>query len=377
MAVTRLMLTEFRSYPRLRLDVDGGPVVLTGPNGAGKTNLLEAVSFLSPGRGLRQARLGEATRQGGNAPWAVAARICNPAGEVEVGTGLTLSAGTGPADAVSERRVVRVDGRTAAGPAALAGLLTMTWLTPQMDRLFMEGASGRRRFLDRIVFGFEPEHARRVSAYEKAMRERNRLLKEGRRDPSWLGALEDELAGHGVALAAARRHWVGRLSSAVGQSFGPFPVPAVAIDGAVEAWLDDMPALAAEDRFREALEAGRGRDAEAGGTGVGPHRSDLKVRHRDKDVPAAQCSTGEQKALLIALVLATARLGAAERGAAPLLLLDEVSAHLDAERRAALYDEICALGAQAWLTGTDRMLFDGLDGRAQFFAVKDGTLSAA
>ena len=198
------------------------------------------------------------------------------------------------------------------GPAALAGLLTMTWLTPQMDRLFMEGASGRRRFLDRIVFGFEPEHARRVSAYEKAMRERNRLLKEGRRDPSWLGALEDELAGHGVALAAARRHWVGRLSSAAGQSFGPFPVPAVAIDGAVEAWLDDMPALAAEDRFREALEAGRGRDAEAGGTGVGPHRSDLKVRHRDKDVPAAQCSTGEQKALLIALVLATARLGAAE-----------------------------------------------------------------
>lgn len=377
MAVTRLMLTEFRSYSRLRLDVDGGPVVLTGPNGAGKTNLLEAVSFLSPGRGLRQARLGEATRQGGNGPWAVAAHICNPTGEMEIGTGLTLSAGAGSGDAVTERRIVRVDGRTAAGPAALAGLLTMTWLTPQMDRLFMEAASGRRRFFDRIVFGFEPEHARHASAYEKAMRERNRLLKEGRRDPSWLGALEDELAGHGVALAAARRHWVGRLAAAVGESAGPFPVPVVAIDGAVEAWLDDMPALAAEDRFREALEAGRGRDAEAGGTGIGPHRSDLNVRHRDKDVPAAQCSTGEQKALLIALVLATARLGSAERGAAPLLLLDEVSAHLDAERRAALYDEICALGAQAWLTGTDRMLFDGLDGRAQFFAVKDGMLSAA
>ncbi len=378
----RLTLTEFRCYARLRLEVDDRPVVLTGPNGAGKTNLLEAISFLSPGRGLRRARLAEANRIGGAGPWAVAARVAGPVGPVEVGTGLVRGNGgdveNGQGNGqVPERRVVRIDGRPAGGAAALADLIGMTWLTPQMDRLFVEAASGRRRFLDRLVFGFEPAHAGHASDYEKAMRERNRLLKQGRRDRAWLTALEGEMAAHGVALAAARREWLARLNVALDGAEGPFPVPEAAVEGRVEAWLDEMPAVAAEDRFRAALEAGRGRDQVAGGAVTGPHRSDLAVRHRATGRPAAQCSTGEQKALLIALVLATARLAAAERGRLPVLLLDEISAHLDAERRDALYDEVSALGGQAWLTGTDRGLFDGLVGRAQFFTVQGGSLTPA
>ncbi len=375
LAVSRLVLTDYRCYAKLTLDVDSRPVVLTGSNGAGKTNLLEAISFLSPGRGLRRDRLGRVGRYGAAGPWSVAAQLSTPAGTVEIGTGLAAPAEGG----APERRVVKIDGRRAVGPAALAGVVAIGWLTPEMDRLFLEGASGRRRFLDRIVFGFEPEHARHAAAYERAMRQRGRLLKDRTGDHRWLAALEGAMAEHGVALAAARRHWLGRLAAAIegatDQAAGPFPVPEVALAGTLEDWLETIPALAAEDSFRDALTAARGRDGDLGGAAVGPHRTDLLVRHRDKGLPAAECSTGEQKALLVALVLATARLHAAERGAAPLLLLDEVAAHLDGARRSALLDALCRLGAQAWLTGTDRAMFDGLDRQAQFFSVCDGRVT--
>ncbi|EWY37272.1 recombinase RecF [Skermanella stibiiresistens SB22] len=374
LAVTRLTLTQFRCYDGARLNTDARPVVLTGPNGAGKTNLLEAVSFLSPGRGLRRARLAEVERIGSpaGAGWAVAARVETPLGPVDIGTGRDMTT-----DGTSERRLVRIDGHPVRGQVALAEHVALTWLTPQMDRLFVEGTSGRRRFLDRLVFGFDPAHAGRLSRYEHALRERSRLLRDGRGDDAWLSALEDEMATSGVAVAAARRDMVSRLQQACEQATGPFPRADLAVSGTVEDWLADQPALAAEDALRRRLADGRrfdggsGSAGEGGGGTIGPHRSDLEVRHRGKDMPAEVCSTGEQKALLIAIVLANARLMAAERGQPPLLLLDEVAAHLDAERRAALFGEILAIGAQAWLTGTDVGMFAGLGDAANFFRVED------
>jgi DNA replication and repair protein RecF len=361
LALTRLSLTDFRCYQQLGLRLDAGLVVLHGPNGAGKTNLLEALSFLSPGRGLRRARLAEVTRHGAGGGWSVAARLETPSGVLEAGTGLS---GEG------ERRMVRIDGKNATGPAALAERLGVQWLTPQMDRLFLEGPSPRRRFLDRLVFGFDPGHARRVANYERLLRERARLLRDGPADPAWLNALETEMAGEGVAVAAARRQALARLEAALARADEGFPRPALALSGTVEGWLETLPAVDAELRFAEALRRNRGRDGELGGAGEGPHRSDLEVRHAATGIAAAQCSTGEQKALLIAIVLASARIEATERRAAPILLLDEVAAHLDAERRQALYDAVAALDGQAWLTGTDAGLFDPLRGQACFLAVR-------
>lgn len=372
-AVRRLSLTDFRCYAGLRLDLDRRPVVLTGPNGAGKTNLLEALSLLSPGRGMRRARLGELVRR--EAPsgcWAVAAHLDGPGGRVEIGTGLQIAPDREEEEA-AERRSVRIDGAGAAGPQALAEVASLVWLTPQMDRLFTDAPSGRRRFLDRLTFGLDPAHARRVSAFEKAMRERNRLLRAGGGDPAWLAALEGTMAEWAVAVAAARRDAVARLSAALsGQPDGPFPRARLAVQGRLEGWLDEMPALEAEDRYRALLGEQRQGDREAGGAGEGPHRSDLHVVHAGKDMPAAQCSTGEQKALLIAIILADVRLQVARRGAAPVLLLDEVAAHLDQTRRAALYAQLADLGAQAWMTGTEPQFFEPLQGEAQFFTVRDG-----
>ena len=381
MSVARLTLTDFRCYGFQRVVTDPRPVVLTGANGAGKTNLLEAVSFLVPGRGLRRARLGEVARREGMRgegdgdyaprPWAVAATVTTPGGTVDVGTGHEPGTAAGGRD----RRLVRIDGQAEKSQAALAGHLTAVWLTPQMDRLFAEGASARRRFLDRLVFGFDPAHAGRVSAYEHAMRERARLLRDGRADGTWLAALEDTMATKGVAVAAARRELAGRLNGICASPPGPFPGAAVEAVGAVEEWLVEAPALAAEERLRDGLLAARERDGETGGAALGPHRSDMRVSHLAKGVAAAQCSTGEQKALLVAMVLANARLQAAERGSVPLLLLDEVAAHLDGRRREALFEEVWALGAQAWLTGTDSALFHSLGERAQFFHVEDATVT--
>jgi DNA replication and repair protein RecF len=373
-AVVRLSLTDFRCYGRVRVDVEAEPVVLTGPNGAGKTNLLEAVSFLAPGRGLRRAKLGEVDRRerGGDEikPWAVAAVIETGRGTVSIGTGHEIA----EAARTTERRVVRIDGHAVRGHKDLAQHLAMVWLTPDMDRLFMDGSSARRRFVDRLVYGFQPAHAGEVAAYETVLRDRARLLAEGNADPVWLDALEDGIARHGVAIAAARAEIVRRLDRACAERDGPFPAARLALTGDIDAWLAEMPAVAVEDRVRAALRASRGHDAAQGGTACGAHRTDLQAIYAAKGRPARECSTGEQKALLLSILLAMARELKAERGDAPVLLLDEVVAHLDGARRAALFDEISHLGAQAWLTGTDDELFAGLRGRARFFRVLDATV---
>jgi DNA replication and repair protein RecF len=377
LAVRQVRLTDFRNYRQLRLDCGFEPVVLVGPNGAGKTNLLEALSFLAPGRGLRRARLDEVSRRGrGGEPaataWAVAATLDTPEGRLAIGTGLEPARSEGSLP----RRVVRIDGRPAASQTALGLHVAAVWLTPQLDRLFLDGASDRRRFLDRLVTALHPEHAGDVAAYENALRQRARLLGEGNRDPHWFTALEDTMARHGVALAANRADTVQRLDAAARLGVGPFPRASLAIVGEVDGWLATMAALDAEDRLRAELAASRLRDAEAGTTSVGAHRSDLAVRHLDLDLPAAEGSTGQQKALLVSIALAHARLVTLSRGRPPLLLLDEIAAHLDAERRAALFEEVVALGVQSWMTGTDAELFKPLAGRAQVLHVADGSIAA-
>lgn len=382
LSVARLTLTDFRCFRRQRLETDPRPVVLAGPNGAGKTNLLEAISFLVPGRGLRRARLRDVARCEAGAQrdgdgtaaraWAVAAQVFTPRGRVEIGTGCGDPAAPGGR---SEKRAVRVNGQPARSQTVLAEYLSIQWLTPRMDNLFTEGASPRRRFLDRLVYGLDPAHAGRVSAYEHALRERARLLRRGgagrNRDPAWLSALEETMAANGVAVAAARRDAVARLEAVCAEGAGPFPGAGIRVSGTVEGWLDEGPALAAEERLRESLAASRDADGASGGAATGPHRSDLRVWHLARDRPAEQCSSGEQKALLIAVVLANARMQAAERGRVPLLLLDEVAAHLDRRHREGLFEEVSAVGAQAWLTGTDAALFAPLRGTAQFFRVED------
>ena len=367
-AVTKLSLTDFRGYAGLRLELSTESVVLTGANGAGKTNMLEALSLLSPGRGLRRAKLCEMGRLDATSGFAVAARLATRDGCLEVGTGFVPAGSDGV-----ERRQVRIDGVNVSGPQALADIATVTWLTPQMDRLFIESASGRRRFLDRLTYSLDPAHSGRVNAYEKAMRERNRLLKSGDGEPSWFTALEQTMAEWGTAVAAARREMLARLTAALAEGIeAPFPSAGLRVEGRLENWLDEMPALAVEDRFRALLAESRRLDLAAGITLDGPHRSDLCVHHLDRDMPAALCSTGEQKGLLVAITLAHARLLSARRGLVPMLLLDEIAAHLDRARREALFRLLKMLGAQVWMTGTDRYLFDSIHGEAQFFTVREG-----
>ncbi len=362
LAVTRLQLTNFRSYAVGQLALAGTSVVLAGPNGAGKTNILDAISLLSPGRGLRGARLGEHVRKGPvaqeDALWAVAATVTRAGTDYEIGTGLTLGPNGG------ERRHVRLNGVEAKGSADLGDVVQMIWLTPAMDRLFIESAGGRRRFLDRLVLGFDAGHARAATRYETAMRERARLLKYGPRDPAWLDGLEKEIAEAGVLITAARLATVERLNRALAEreAAGVFPAAALTLTGESFEMAQDL---------RDALAASRIRDAESGRTHAGPHVSDLSARHTAKRADARDCSTGEQKALLISIMLAETReLARARDGMAPLLLLDEIAAHLDSVRRAALFEEIADLGAQAWMTGTDLSLFHGA--RAEIFLVENG-----
>lgn len=370
----RLMVSHFRSYDSLGLDMDARPLVITGPNGAGKTNLLEAVSLLGPGRGLRGARLGDLERRRdivaalGDGGWAVAAEVETADGPISLGTGTQGLNGDG-----RERRQVKIDGRPARGQSALGEVLRMVWLTPQMDGLFRDPAGERRRFLDRLVAAFDPAHSGRLYAYEHALRERARLLKSGEGDAAWYGGLEDTMARYGVAVAAARRDLVGRLNGAA-RVAAAFPTAALDMDCDVDRLLTAGPALLAEDDMRERLAAARPRDAEVGGAAVGPQRAEVLVTHRAKDMPAGLCSTGEQKALLISLLLTHARLLTEACGLAPVLLLDEVVAHLDAERRRALFAEILALGAQAWMTGTDGEAFRSLGESAQFFHLSEHRL---
>ena len=377
LAVRQLRLTDFRNYRQLRLDCGFEPVVLVGDNGAGKTNLLEALSFLAPGRGLRRARLDDVCRRSRSeepsaAGWAVAATIDTPDGRVAIGTGLEA----GRSNSSLPRRAVRIDGRPMQSQTSLGLHVAAVWLTPQLDRLFLDGTTERRRFLDRLVTALHPEHASDVAAYENALRQRARLLGEGNRDPHWFTALEDTMARHGVALASARADTVQRLDAAARLGVGPFPRASLAMAGEVDRWVATMAAIDVEDRLRSELAASRSRDGDAGTTSCGPHRSDLAVRHLDLDLPAAEGSTGQQKAILVSIALAHARLVALSRGRPPLLLLDEIVAHLDAERRLALFDEVVALGVQSWMTGTDAELFAPLRGRAQILRVADGSIAA-
>jgi len=364
-ALIRLTLTDFRSYAAAELALDGRPVWLAGPNGAGKTNLLEAVSFLIPGRGLRGASIAEVGRRlPGEAvgrAWAVSATIDVEGDQTRLGTGVELAG--------AARRVVRVEGEPAP-PGRLAEHVRQVWLTPAHDRLFLEGASDRRRFLDRLVFAADPGHAPRVQAYEKALRERMRLLADGPADPAWLDALEARMAEAGTLMAEARARTVAALQAEIDtRGERPFPQARLSLTGEWEQLAGAGADFAEiEARLAKALAAGRERDAAAGRGLTGPHRGDLAVVHADKDRPAAECSTGEQKALILNLVLAqAARLARADGQPAPILLLDEVAAHLDRTRRAALFDEIEVLGLQAFLTGTDDHLFEALAGRAQGF----------
>jgi DNA replication and repair protein RecF len=367
-ALTRLTLTDFRSYERAELVLDGRPVVLVGPNGAGKTNLLEAVSLLTPGRGLRGASLAEVGRrrpgETRGRPWAVAAGVAAAGEETRLGTGVE--------QAGASRRVVRIEGETVP-PGRLADHLREVWLTPAQDRLFVEAAGDRRRFFDRLVFAAEPGHAAHAQAYERALRERMRLLAEGPADAAWLDALEARMAEAGALMAQARARTLAALQAEI-ESRGarPFPQARLALTGEWEGLAAQGAELAdIEGRLAAALKPARERDAAAGRALTGPHRGDLAVVHLEKDRPAAECSTGEQKALILNLVLAqAARLARAEGQPSPILLLDEVAAHLDARRRGALFDEIEALRLQAFLTGTDAHLFADLADRAQGFAVE-------
>ncbi len=364
-AVSRLELAAFRGYRRLDLTVEARPVVLFGPNGAGKTNLLEALSLLTPGRGLRRARLAEIdNRAGGH--FRIRARLETADGPREVETWH---------DPDSGRRQVAIDGAPSRSSGELARVCAMVWLTPAMDRILAEAPAGRRRFLDRLTLALYPDHASRVGAFERAMRERAHLLRTRRPDPFWLGALERRMAEAAVAIAAARRDLVAGLEAELARGVAGFPSARLALAGEVEEALEKMRALEAEQWLTERLAASRAGDAESGGAAHGTHRSDLRVYSREGEVPAADCSTGQQKALLLAVLLAETRLRRSRGGDWPVLLLDEVVAHLDAARRAALFEALVELGAQSWLTGTDAELFRPLFGRAAVFHVCEATLS--
>ena len=370
--LTRLKLSGFRNYDSLELATDQRHVVLTGENGAGKTNLLEAVSFLSPGRGLRRASYDSVGKNGTSGAWSVFAELEGAAGDVSIGTGIQLGA-----IGLDTQRRARINGTQAKTADELSDHARIVWLTPSMDGLFTGPASERRKFLDRLVLAMDPAHGRRVADYEKSMRARNRLLSEENPDRGWLDAIESQLAATGVAIALARIELVSLLSGVIIRTSNPqspFPDALLRLEGSLEILAADTPASDMESEYCERLRNSRRIDSAAGRTLEGPHRSDFKVTHRPKGMAAELCSTGEQKALLIGIILAHARLVADLNGFAPILLLDEIAAHLDSGRRAALFDIIDALNCQAWMTGTDKSLFDAMGERARYFTVSAGSV---
>jgi len=372
--IRRLTLSNFRSYHAAQIELgQAGPVVLTGANGAGKTNLIEAISLLAPGRGLRRATMEELAFSEGDGAWAVSAEIEGMLGLATLGTGIDPPAGEYSAPS----RICRIDREAVSSAAAFADHLRVVWLVPAMDPLFNGPASERRRFLDRLVLAVDAQHSSRVAALERSLRSRNRLLEDAVSDSHWLDAVEHETAEVAVAVAAARAETVGRLAGALagGRDQAPeFPLAEIALDGWMEKLLPYHSAIEIEDRYRALLKDNRARDAAAGRTLDGPHLSDLSVTHAGKGIAASEASTGEQKALLIRLVLAHAGLIKDMTGFAPLLLLDEIIAHLDPTRRAALYDALANLGAQVWMTGADPAAFGDIVGRAQVFEVRPGAV---
>jgi DNA replication and repair protein RecF len=375
-AVRRLQLANFRSYRKLDIRTSRGPVVLIGPNGAGKTNFLEAISFLAPGRGLRRATLEEAARSEGDGSWAVSAEVEGALGPVQLGTGIDP-----PLEGAAASRRFRIDQEKAASAAAFSDHLRVVWLVPEMDGLFLGPASDRRRFLDRLVLAIDAEHGTRVAALERALRSRNRLLEDVSPDQRWLDAVEHEVAELAVAVAAARTECVERLRAEIKAAHdpdSPFPDALIGLDGWMESSLKESSAIEIEDRYRQILRDARERDRAAGRTLDGPHRTDLTVAHAQKQIPAARASTGERKALLVGLVLSHARLVAAMHGFQPVMLLDDVSAFLDAERRAALFAVLERIGAQVFMTGVDASAFAAIGQRAERLQVSvDGIVPLA
>jgi DNA replication and repair protein RecF len=371
-AATRLLLTDFRSYAALDIHPAAGLVVLTGENGAGKTNLIEAISLLSPGRGLRRAELTECARADGPGTFAISAEIALQDDTIQLGTGTEMQ----PENGLLRR--YRLNREPVPSIRAFADYIRIVWLTPAMDGLFAGPAGERRRFLDRLVLALDSEHGGRVNALERALRNRNRLLENAARDRQWLDAAEREVAELAVAVAAARAETVAHLMQVILQdkdAASPFPFAELTLKGDVEELIATRPALEAEDIYRDLLRQNRARDAVAGRTLIGPHAADLLVIHGPKQAAAGRASTGEQKALLVGIVLAHARLVAALSGIKPIILLDEIAAHLDAPRRAALYDRLAALGSQVFMTGADRGAFAGLEDRAQFLQVTPGRVT--
>lgn len=363
-AISRLRLLDFRNYAGLDLTVGGSVVVLFGSNGAGKTNLLEAISLLSPGRGLRRAALDEIDRDGGG-PWRVHVEVDHADGRLDLATRRDTETG---------RRLLQLNGKPLKGPAALAELFAVTWLTPLQDRLFLDAASSRRRFIDRMVLTIQPDHATRVGAYERSLRERTAVLRGGQHEPAWLDALERRIAETGTAIAAARNHLIEAINPVLAKTDLELPRLRLAMDGETETGLLEAPALDTEMRLADNLKKSRERDRQTGGAARGPHKSDLAVTDLATDEPAGRVSTGRQKSILLSLILGEAVLRRQWIGDLPILLMDEVAAHLDASRRVQLCETLTQLGAQVFLTGTDRQLFAPLESVAQFLEVDRATI---
>ena len=370
----RLVLTQFRSYSSLLLQCTTKPIIIVGPNGAGKTNILEAISFFSPGRGLRNIRLSEACRHPGSEssstyPWTVTANYI--AGETHYHLGTTINVSEG-----KEKRIIHVDGEPLKTQTHLTQYLNILWLTPQMDRLFAEGMSTRRKFYDRLVYGFDASHATRLNRYDYFMRERNRLLQQYTYDPSWMTVLEQKMAAESVAIAAARKWVLQRLHHAEAWMLGVFPQPQLHLLGQVELLLDTHKALDVEDILARQWSDNRHQDRAAGRTLEGIHKTDFQVYYAEKAMAAEYCSTGEQKALLVSIIMMAARLQAQIHQCPPILLLDEIAAHLDEQRRHALYDEIIDLKMQTWITGTDNHIFAKFADHAHYFAIENGAVKS-
>ncbi|MFW0776931.1 MAG: DNA replication/repair protein RecF [Rickettsiales bacterium] len=366
-----LSLHCFRNYISSRIEVTPAPVVLTGRNGAGKTNILEAISLFTPGRGLRKAKLGTLDNIHQNTSWAVAATVYGMSGIRQIGTGRDPQFEAGQSD----KRIVKIDGKVMRSQSELSRHMSVVWLTPQMEQLFQDGASAGRKFLDRLAQSFDADHASRINKYEHAMRERNRLLQHGGQDKIWLDALEQTMAEMGAAIAEVRLQTVSSINHAASLSKLSFPKAQMSISGFIEDRLQaGQPAIEIEDEFREILAQNRGQDMAAGRALIGAHRSELKVIHVEKQMPAESCSTGEQKAVLLSIILAQAKAAALWKGIVPIVLLDEVIAHLDGTRKLELFEEICQIGAQIWMTGVDADLFADLQGKASFLKVENGTI---
>lgn len=384
--VVRLTLTDFRNYPFLRIEAPLKPVIVTGENGAGKTNILEAISFLTPGRGLRGARLADIKRitpalvtseyqptEIANTSWAVSATVQQGEDEIDIGTAAEKSVRESGDDDVKsfERRIVKINNQKVSSQAELGAYFSAVWLTPQMDRLFRGGSQPRRSFLDRLVYAFDLEHAKRTASFEHLYREWYQLLKSGRHDNTWLSSLEEQMAGLGVAIAAARREQIAKLNSFIEHEPDDiFPNVSMELDGKVEKMLDKMPAVEVEDAYMQMLKSQR-KNVLYNDTVDGINRTDFKVYYKKKRMPAELCSTGEQKSLLISIILAQSKCQTLHQGFAPVLLLDEVAAHLDDVKREALLDKLRELQVQAWITSTDAELFSSLNGEALFLNVKN------